>query len=523
MGGQAEESLHRPGARLPFFAFSAVVTTPAALRKPADLPEQGPAAFAEALPDQAEDTAVNNVLAWLDTADGQDTVPDVPDSPTFTAFLHQLPDLSEYVAEGGCPKERAAVTGLADSEDTVPYVPDLTAFLNELPDFEYVAQGSCPKERAVPAGLGDGEDTVPDVPHFPNSLASTALLNELHDFSEYVADGDCSQDQAVVPRLGDSEDTILTASVPSLTAQVLRELPDLSEYVAQGSCPKERAVLAGLGDGEDTVPDVPDLSDLPNLTTSLNKLPHLLDYRAQGSCNKEQVAAVMLVDSENSFPDVPDSLASTASFNQLPDLLEYGAEADCPEDRLAAAMLGDTDPFWGVAGSPLQDPKGKQGGVAADLPAWLPLSPLENSEEGSPQSSPQSSPATSEETSEDTPVESPRKNPIKGPPETPLLSPLQIPLPSPPARTPPAPQRHLPRTAQLVEEALRRQPRVVLTRLPLPPGVVSCRLVPRSAEAGAKKAKRPAPASVPNTQEASRWDNIPPKKKKTVVHQAAKR
>ena len=189
MGGQAEESLHRPGARLPFFAFSAVVTTPAAPWKPVDLPEQGPAAFAEAFPEQDEDTTVNHALAWLDTADGQDTVPDVPDSPTFTAFLHQLPDLSEYVAEGGCPKERAAVTGLADSEDTVPYVPDLTAFLNELPDFEYVAQGSCPKERAVPAGLGDGEDTVPDVPHFPNSLASTALLNEIHDFLEYVADG----------------------------------------------------------------------------------------------------------------------------------------------------------------------------------------------------------------------------------------------------------------------------------------------------------------------------------------------
>ena len=403
-----------------------MLTTPAAPRKPADLPEQGPAAFAEAFPEQDEDTTVKHMLAWLDTADGQDTVPDVPDSPTLTAFLQQLPDLSEYVAEGGCPKERAAVAGLGDSEDTVPNVPDLTAFLNEL--------------------------------------------------------------------------------------------PDLSEYVAQGGCPKERAVLAGLGDGDDTVPDLPDLSDLPNLTTSFNKLPHLLDYRPQGGCNEEQVAAVMLVDGENSFPDVPDSLASTASFNQLPDLLEYGAEADCPEDRLAAAMLGDTDPFWGVAGSPLQDPKGKQGGVAADLPAWLPLSPLETSEEGSPQSSPQSSPATSEETSEDTPVERPRKNPIKAPPETPLLSPLQIPLPSPPARTPPAPHRHLPRTAQLLEEALRRQP-----RLPLLPGVVSCRLAPRSAEAGAKKAKRPAPASAPNTQEASRRDNIPPKKKKTVGRQAAKR
>ena len=33
-----------------------------------------------------------------------------------------------------------------------------------------------------------------------------------------------------------------------------------------------------------TVPDVP---DIPNLTTSLNKLPHLLEYRAEGGCNKE--------------------------------------------------------------------------------------------------------------------------------------------------------------------------------------------------------------------------------------------
>ena len=46
--------------------------------------------------------------------------------------------------------------GLGDSEDTGPDGPDLTAFLNELPDFsEYVAQGGCPKEPAVVAGLGD--------------------------------------------------------------------------------------------------------------------------------------------------------------------------------------------------------------------------------------------------------------------------------------------------------------------------------------------------------------------------------
>ncbi|XP_054668114.1 importin-4-like [Grus americana] len=38
--------------------------------------------------------------------------------------------------------------------------------------------------------------------------------------------------------------------------------------------------------------------------------------------------------------------------------------------------------------------------------------------------------------------------------------------------------------APLVQEALRRQPRVVLTHLPLPPGLVSCRVLPRLAKAG---------------------------------------
>ena len=35
-----------------------------------------------------------------------------------------------------------------------------------------------------------------------------------------------------------------------------------------------------------TLPDVPDVADVPNLTTSLNNLPHLLDYRAECGCNK---------------------------------------------------------------------------------------------------------------------------------------------------------------------------------------------------------------------------------------------
>ncbi|GAB0206316.1 proline-rich receptor-like protein kinase PERK10 [Grus japonensis] len=140
----------------------------------------------------------------------------------------------------------------------------------------------------------------------------------------------------------------------------------------------------------------------------------------------------MLVDSENILVDGPDSLASAASFNDVPDFLQDGEDGDCTVDHLAVPMLGDADPFWGVAASPLQDPKGKESGLTADLPTWLPLSPLETSEEGSPESS--------EETSEDSPLQSPRKDSLKDPQESPPLSPLRIallsPLPSPLAPPP---------------------------------------------------------------------------------------
>lgn len=190
MGGQAEESSHHPVVGLALFAFCTVVTTPAALGTPMDLPEPGPAAFAEASP--------------------------------------ELPDLSECRAEGSSPKEQAAVVGLGDDKVTIDDVPDSTDFLEQAPDFsEYVAEGSCPYEQVVVAGLRDSRDNVPDVLDFPNSLAS--ILEELYDFSEHVADGDCPQDEAIEAQLGDSEDTTLTTNVPSLTAEVLNELPDLSE------------------------------------------------------------------------------------------------------------------------------------------------------------------------------------------------------------------------------------------------------------------------------------------------------
>jgi len=230
---------------LAFLASSAALTTTVAPAKPVDPPEQGPAAFGEAFREQAEDTTLKQMLAWLDTADGEATVPDVPDSPSLTAFHHELPSLSEYMTEGSCPKERAAVAGLGDSEDTICDGDDLTAVLSLVPDFSmYVAEGSCPKERVLVAGLGDSKDTVPHVLDFPNSLAST--------LSECLEDGGCSEEPEALAWLGDSEDTTLMASVPSSTADTRDELPDLSEYVMEGSCPKQRAVAARLGRGEDT-------------------------------------------------------------------------------------------------------------------------------------------------------------------------------------------------------------------------------------------------------------------------------
>ena len=57
-----------------------------------------------------------------------------------------------------------------------------------------------------------------------------------------------------------------------------------------------------------------------------------------------------------------------------------------------------------------------------------------------------------------------------------------------------APAPLLPRTARLIQEVQRRQPRVVLTRLALPPGCISCRLADMHHEDSTEPAKCPAPA-----------------------------
>ncbi|CAN0160672.1 unnamed protein product [Bubo scandiacus] len=374
--------------------------------KPTDLLEQEPDAFAEASPEQAEDTTDSHFLAWLNTADSKDTIPDVPDSPGVTAFLQQLPDLSAYVGES-----------------------------------------SSPKEQWVVAGLGNSEDTVPDVLDIPNSLTDTACLDELPDLSMYAVEGDGPQDQAAVAHLGDSVDTISPHYVPNLPADVLEELPD--------------------------------------------------PCRAEGGCNNEQAAAVMLVEGEIILPDVLDSLASTAPSSEAPDFLGYGAHSDWPEDRLAAAMLGDTDPFWGVPASPSQDPTGQQGGMAAELPTWLPPSRSETVKESSAESPLENAEESSEE--------SPRKDPLQHLRDSALLDSvlLRIPLLSPVSSPPRPSRRHPPRTAQLVEEVPRRQHQVGLTRLPLP----------LDAQAGSSKRRASDGNNVPTKRARSlrdARDRVPP-------------
>ncbi|CAN0232529.1 unnamed protein product, partial [Bubo scandiacus] len=205
-----------------------------------------------------------------------------------------------------------------------------------------------------------------------------------------------------------------------------------------------------------------------------------------------------------------------------------------------------------------RDPTGQQGGMAAELPTWLPPSrsetvkessaesPLENAEESSEESprkdplqhlrdsvllripllSPLSSPPrpsrrhllrTSEESSPESPLESSEESPRKDSLQALLDSVLlRIPLLSPVSSPPRPSRRHPPRTAQLVEEVPRRQRQVGLTRLLLPLDAVSCRALPGSGRPGGKQAKCPAPARSRRAQETTLWDNIPPKRRKMV-------
>ena len=252
----------------------------------------------------------------------------------------------------------------------------------------------------------------------------------------------------------------------------------------------------------DSILELPEVLSGSCLTTLLNKFPEFSEYVAKGGCSKEQSLAAGLGDSEDTDRGVPDVPVLTTTLNRIPDLLECMMEGNCPKDQVVAAMQEDTNPSWQrVATSPLLDAKGKQGGLAAVFPTRLPESPMEPSQEGPM------------DTSEESPLKGCPEGPHKGLPE----SPQQILLKSPLASPPTAPQHHPPRMAQLVEEVLQRQPRVILTHLPPPPGISSCRVVPRSGKAAGKQAKRPTSADTLGMPEMSPWGSMPPKKRKKMV------
>ena len=92
---------------LGLIAFSAGVSITEAPEKTLNLPKLAPHVFAEAFPELAGDNLQfqddqsftidgTDILAWLNTMDGKDTVPDVPEVPNsacLTAILNKLPYL----------------------------------------------------------------------------------------------------------------------------------------------------------------------------------------------------------------------------------------------------------------------------------------------------------------------------------------------------------------------------------------------------------------------------------------------
>lgn len=96
--------------------------------------------------------------------------------------------------------------------------------------------------------------------------------------------------------------------------------------------------------------------------------------------------------------------------------------------------------------------------------------------------------------------------PAVAPPELPLPTTLAAPAP---------PSLH---RAQLMEEAQWKQPRVVLSRLALPPGCVSCRVVDEHHQDSTKPAKRPVP---PLPQTSQLMEEVRQKQPRVVVTRLA--
>nr|XP_021143583.1 uncharacterized protein LOC110358973 [Columba livia] len=372
--------------------------------------------------------------------------------------------------------------------DDVPDVadsPDLASFLRELPDLSgYVGHGSCPKQPAVALGMGNTNPHVHDTTNPPPASTSSPI-------SPSTGQRTPAPESEWRRALEDGNVTSHVPSSPTILSQPpdlfnLRELDGFWEQVSDSTRSQDQVALAELGDSG----DASIYTHGARMTTEVIKeLPDL--PKAEGSCVEDPVTGEMLLPGDTSIPGGPDSQASSTPVTA--DFWEHGPEGDSLEERLAKAMMGDNDPFWGVMASPSMAPQGTQDAGDKDLPPWL-------------QSPEQSSPESSEEPPEDSPLASPWRDPMTDSLESPLLSPLASP--------PPAPQCHLPSMDQLMEELQSRQLRVQLTRLPLPPGTVTCRGLPGPGAAGARKTKRPAPVRAPEGHETAPLHTIPRKRRR---------
>nr|XP_021149163.1 uncharacterized protein LOC110362007 [Columba livia] len=280
--GQAEDSWHHP-PWVALFALSAAVTTKAALGSPGDLPQQEPATCTRAAEELDLDAVADILSTWLDDTFAGDGVPEVVDNPDLDSFLCELPDLSG--AENTSPGERVEAVALEDGEDT-SHVPSTPTFLSEPPDLsEYVADGGCSKDGVVAVGLGDSKNTIPDVLPCPNSL------RELDGFWEHVAESTCSQDQGLLTQLGDSGDASFTTHGPRMTAEVFEELPDLPK--AEGACMEDPVTGEMLLCGDTTFPDGTD-----SLASSTPVTGDFWEYQATGDSLEHRLAAAVMGDTD---------------------------------------------------------------------------------------------------------------------------------------------------------------------------------------------------------------------------------
>lgn len=138
-----------------------------------DLPEEGLAATAEAIPEQAGDSIDTHLFGWPDTTLSEDTALDSPNSSTLDALLEEL---SEYLEDSGClDKQVEELAQQGDNEDTIldANVPSLMAEdFDEFLEFcECLLEDDHPNNPVVEAQQRNSQDAIPAIPNLTPSAS----------------------------------------------------------------------------------------------------------------------------------------------------------------------------------------------------------------------------------------------------------------------------------------------------------------------------------------------------------------